>query len=459
MRHQGIMEAQVLYALGVKPTWDDNGRVIGIEPISIEELSRDRIDVLLSVTGSYRDQFPLVMQWIDKAVREVAELPEPNNSISQASDALRQEMMAEGMEESTARRLSYARVFSNEAGVYGTGLNDAVNASDLWKVQEAGGGDTEMAKLFVERMGYAFGEGTDTSKLFTMQLGTVDAAFASRSSNTYGMLTSDDPFAYIGGLSLAARALTGKSPELYVQNLRDETEVIVDSAARAIAKEMQSRYLHPQWIKSQIQEGYSGTLQVLKTTQFMWGWQITSPETIRADHWASMYEVYIQDKYQLGTMDWMKGNNQAALTQMLERMLDAIRLGYWPASEQIRDGLIEAYVESKRNSGAKELHVGVSSFVDEIQKAPSTLPDLNATQNTQVNQLLSASSPETTAESKTQVSGLELQKVAEESSHQEPPQPLASNVRWLGILVIVGLIAYGVIRQQRRFTRGRGLKS
>ncbi|MDH5206938.1 MAG: cobaltochelatase subunit CobN, partial [Hylemonella sp.] len=76
MRHQGVMEAQALYALGVRPQWDGAGRISGLETLSAAELGRPRIDVLLSVTGSYRDQFAQVMAWLDAAVRQAAQVEE-----------------------------------------------------------------------------------------------------------------------------------------------------------------------------------------------------------------------------------------------------------------------------------------------------------------------------------------------------------------------------------------------
>lgn len=105
-------------------------------------------------------------------------------------------------------------------------------------------------------------------------LAQVDVALLSRTSNIYGVLTSDDPFQYLGGRARAVRQLIGEDPALYVQNLRDKSEVTTESASSAIAKEMQTRYLHPQWINAQKAEGYSGSLQVLKTAQFLWGWQV-----------------------------------------------------------------------------------------------------------------------------------------------------------------------------------------
>ena len=372
MRHQGVMESQALYAMGVKPRWDENGRVVGIDLLPADTLKRPRLDVLVSVTGSYRDQFPNVMRWIDTAVRQVAALPEAGNLVARNSDALARRMVADGASEAQAQRWSTARVFSNEQGSYGSGLAEATLATEAWQRQGRAGGDAQMAQLYIDRMGHAWSDGSGGSSddvpsagrrsAYAANLAQVDAALLSRTSNTYGMLTSDDPFQYLGGIALAVRQLTGREPALYVQNLRDGSEVRTDSADTAIAKEMQSRYLHPQWIVAQQAEGYSGTLQVLKTAQFLWGWQATAPQAVRQDHWQSLHEVYVRDRYRLGTREWLKRDNRSAFAQTLERMLDAVRLGYWQPDAATRGELVQAYQQALKATGLAERNSAVARF-------------------------------------------------------------------------------------------------
>lgn len=370
MRHQGVMESQALYAMGVKPRWDEAGRVAGLTVLPASELKRPRLDVLVSVTGSYRDQFPVVMRWIDEAVRQVAQIKEADNRVARNTQKLARQFAAQGATAVEAQRWSTARVFSNEQGSYSTGLSEAAQSTDLWKKQGAGGGDAEMSSLYMDRMGYAYGDGIDSAargkalqNAYARNLAQVDAALLSRTSNTYGVLTSDDPFQYLGGLAQAVRQLTGKDPALYVQNLRDTTEVNTESASSAIAKEMQTRYLHPQWITAQQAEGYSGTLQVLKTAQFLWGWQVTAPSTVRQDHWQSLHNVYVRDQYQLGTIAWLEGSNPGAFAQTLERMLDAVRLKYWQPDDATQRELTQAYAKAVKATGLRESNAAVRAFV------------------------------------------------------------------------------------------------
>lgn len=49
--------AQVLWMIGVTPVADTFGRVNRVEPVSLEELGRPRIDVVVNCSGVFRDLF------------------------------------------------------------------------------------------------------------------------------------------------------------------------------------------------------------------------------------------------------------------------------------------------------------------------------------------------------------------------------------------------------------------
>ncbi len=457
-RHQGVLESQAFYAMGVRPRWDDAGRMTGIDVIPAQVLRRPRMDVLISVTGSYRDQFPNVMRWLDEAVQQVAALPEPGNAVAQHSEALARKLRAEGATPEEAKRWSTARVFSNEQGSYGAGLEEAALASDAWANQRKGGGDAQMAQLYMDRMGHAYGKGLDgvaRPGAYAGNLMQVDAALMARSSNLYGVLTNDDPFQYLGGIAQAVRQLTGKDPALYVQNLRDGAAVRTDTAAGAIAREMQTRYLHPQWIAAQKAEGYSGTLQVLKTAQFLWGWQVTAPDAVRQDQWQSLHDVYVRDRYKLGTREWLEGDNRAAFAQTLERMLDAVRLNYWRPDAATRRELTKAYAEAVRATGLRERNAGVQRFVAaELappvapvprKPAPSVAPVVASP--TPAPAPAQAPAAEPAPDAAQPVRGLKL-----EPTPDQPPAPNAESVM-LRLWVAFGaalLVALGALVQWRR---------
>ncbi|MBC7719522.1 MAG: cobaltochelatase subunit CobN, partial [Chitinophagaceae bacterium] len=238
--------------------------------------------------------------------------------------------------------------------------------------------------------------------------------------------------------------LTGKDPALYVQNLRDTTEVTTESASSAIAKEMQTRYLHPQWITAQKAEGYSGTLQVLKTAQFLWGWQVTAPQTVRQDHWQSLHNVYVRDQYKLGTREWLEGSNRAAFAQTLERMLDAVRLNYWQPDDATKRELTQAYNESMKATGLRESNKAVQRFAAAQSSLNPSSSQSAAAKPAQQAQAIPTK--EAKPELQEIIKGLKLE------LQESQPKPAMSVVNSLAALWVVALLlGLGAWQQSRRW--------
>lgn len=353
MRHQGMLEAQALWLLGVEPVWDKGGRVTGVRRVERGELGRPRVDVVLSATGLYRDHFPNVLRQLARAAQLAAEDVASDNPVARNAQRIAAELMAQGVAPAEAELAGQTRIFSAATGEYGTGLEDAALATDTWegKVQ----GDQKLAALYLSRMQYAYGP--DESKwgragvagagvnLYAEHLSGTEGAVLSRTSNTYGLLTTDDPFQYLGGIGLAVRSLDGQAPELYVANLRGGGAGRIEGAASFLAKELATRQFHPGFIEGLMAEGYAGTLEVLDATNNLWGWTATAREIVRDDQWQEMVEVYVKDKYQLGLDAWFEQHNPHAQAQSIERMLEAARQEYWQADAATIDLLKTRYRE------------------------------------------------------------------------------------------------------------------
>ncbi len=344
MRHFGLLEAQALWLLGVEPVWDDSGRVTDVKLVPRQVLGRPRVDVVLSATGLYRDHFPNVMQQLAQAALLASQAKdEADNPVARNAQRIAQQLVAQGADPEVAAQAGATRIFASASGNYGTGLDDAVLASDTWSGKEEG--DRKLAQLYLSKMQYAYGpdekqwgqagvaglEGRQGVNLYAEHLKGTQGAVLSRSSNLYGMLTTDDPFQYLGGIALAVRHLDGKAPELYISNLRGSGAGRVEGAAQFLAKELATRQFHPGYIQGLMKEGYAGTLQVLDATNNFWGWTAVAREIVRDDQWQEMVDVYVRDKHQLGLKKWFEKQNPHALAQTMERMLEAARQGYWQA--------------------------------------------------------------------------------------------------------------------------------
>ena len=352
LRHLGMLEAQILYAMGVKPRWDEGGRVVGMEVIPLQELGRPRIDTVISLTGLYRDQFPNVMERFNEAIQLLAAQPEPRekNFVRANTERIEAALRAQGVPAQDAREFALTRIFGNESGDYSTKLTDASLASDMWEE-----GDGKLEKLYLSRMSWAYGPNTAnwSRKLadpagreintYAEHLRGTSAAVFSRSSNLRGLLDTDHPFEYLGGISLAVKHLDGKNPQLYISNMRDPHRARLQTAEKFMATELRSVYQHPNWMKEMMQEGYSGTLQMLNTVNNFWGWQVMDRNVVRDDQWQEFHETYVNDRHRLGTREWFEKNNPTALAQVAERMLEAIRKDYWQADERTKRELVATY--------------------------------------------------------------------------------------------------------------------
>lgn len=370
MRHHGVIEGQVLAALGIRPVWNSRGRLEGVELIPQEELGRPRVDVVLQTSGLYRDAFAGTLEWLAQAAALAAEQEEPDNPVRAMTLRLEEELRTLGLDAESVARLSRTRAFSSDIGQYGLGLDGAVADVDAW----ANGGerdDAYLGRVFLDRLQHAYGpdpehwgETVAGLNLFERQLGEIDAAVFARSSNLYGLLTSDDPFQYLGGLSLGASVAGGERPTLYIGNLRDPANGRMERAEQFLSREIRTRYHHPRWLASMVAEGYSGTTNLQATVENLWGWQATAPEMVRDDQWQRFFEIYVQDAYELGLEAWFETHNPEALTRITERMLDAVRTAHWQPDDATLEALLTHYQEWTDAHGSTGGSAAREAFVD-----------------------------------------------------------------------------------------------
>ncbi len=437
MRHYGVLESQALYAMGVKPKWSPDGRVVGTEIIPANELKRPRVDVVLSATGLYRDAFPNVMQRLAGAIKQIAELREENNSVWDNSQRIKADLIKEGMAEEEADYLSSVRIFSNASGTYGTGVGDAVVNTDTWE------DDKEVADMYMSRMGFAYGtdpskwgQDTGSAQLYAKQLSGTDVALFSRSSNVYGMNTSDDPFQYFGSIALAVRALDGQSPEMLISNLRDAKNPKAEGAAKFLAKEIRTRSLHKRWVEEMMKEDYSGAATMAdRMTNFL-GWQVVDPNLVRDDQWKAFYDVYVDDKFKLEINEWFEKVNPQAQAILLERMLEAVRKEYWDADEETLKAMIERLSELANKHDILVDNEKLTEFMS--SKAAGFGLDI-ATPAPEGSAVQVPAAPQ-------QIQGQQLQKVEQQQAEDQP----WNDKLLFGLLLCFLAIGAGVFTQARQ---------
>lgn len=394
----GTLEAEVLYLLGVKPVWDENGYVTGVEAIPEEELlpnydtskpGRPRIDVVYSTAGM-RDAFPDKIKMIDSAVKLASSLPGVNypNYVNQSSLTLYDSLVAAGYDNETATKLSTMRCFAVMDGTYDIGVSDAISASGTWENEEA------IANVYLNKMGYAYGEdfwGIQCRELLEGNLKSVEASVHSSSSNLYDSLDNDDLFQYFGGMNLATRYLSGKTPEMYISDTSDLDRAQMVGMQEYLSKDLRARYFNDKWIEGMKNSGYSGGSMMSDFVNNLFGWEVSDPELVDDTVWQDVYETYVNDP---SMKEWFKKNNPNAYQSVTARMLEAVRHDYWKPSEDVVENLAKEYEESVAENGVSCCHhtcgnpllhefvsgtVSVPGYAEQIETATKT-KDLETTE-------------------------------------------------------------------------------
>lgn len=339
-RNEGTQVGTALHLLGMKPVWDQNGKVTGVEPIPGELLGRPRIDVHLQVSGLFRDNFPNLILLMDDAVQKAGQLKDVENFIAVHNRKIKDYLLSKGYGEKEADQLKQLRVFSNEPGSYGNTIEDLIPNSGLWE------GDDEIADVFINFVSFAYGRdvwGKPLKSAYKKNLEDVKITMHTRSSNLFMNLDTDGVFSELGGLALAVKRAGGAYPDVVLSNQSNPDEAHVEDIEKALGRELRSRYLNPKWIEGMKQENYAGAREMNRFSEHLWGWQVTTPFAVSGAQWEQIYEVYIKDKYNMELKAFFDKHNPWARQSMAARMLEADRKGYWKAPEEIKKDLARSY--------------------------------------------------------------------------------------------------------------------
>ena len=332
-RTDGVNEGMILALLGMKIIYDRTGRVNRVVPIPGAQLGHPRIDVLVTTSGAYRDQFGDMIILLDKAMRQAERLSDVENFLK-----------------SNAKNNpgEHRRIFFPAPATYGTRINKLTGASGVWEH------DDEIADLYRRSMSWSIdknGAFVKSDKELDRNLSQVEAVLHSRSSNVYGVTDIDDMYQYLGGLSMAVRKSSGGSPSEYILNQRRKDRAALMPLRDFISSELDTRMLNREWIGAMQKENYSGGHVLARSVDNIWGWQAVTPDNITTADWNSLYEVYVQDSYQLGMRKFFSGNNEWAFQSMSGRMLEAVRKNYWNPEISIRQQLAKQYALSVIRQG------------------------------------------------------------------------------------------------------------
>ena len=343
---EGVTIAQVLYMLGVEPVRSQFGSVEDVRLIPTSELGRPRIDVVIQTSGQFRDLAASRLALITKAVELVASLgkEDQENYVAAGSVATEKELVEQGLSPKEARELANVRIFGGVNGMYGTGIQEMVTSGDKWEQEK------EIADVYLNNMGAAYtGKQEDWGRfvkpLFRAALKNTDVVVQPRQNNTWGALSLDHVYEFMGGLTLSVRNVTGKDPDTYFADYRNHSNMRMQDLKEAIGVESRATVLNPEYVKEVLAGGANSVANITEVVTNTYGWNVMKPEVIDKELWDQLYDMYIRDVNNLGVASAFEGKSPAALEEITAVMLETARKGMWKASTEQLSTLAQRHSE------------------------------------------------------------------------------------------------------------------
>lgn len=334
--------AECLHLLGVRPVYlGETTRVLGVEPIPLEELGRPRLDVTLRISGLFRDMYPNLIRMMDEAVTCVASLEEPEemNFIKKHIREDVEKLTAEGLPEDQALDQSYIRVFGCAPGCYGAAVAKVIDSREWTDFRD-------LAQVYETWSSYAYTSrehGVSHADTFRRRMSTVSVTIKNESNAEFDMMDSDDFYAYHGGLVATVKANSGNTPLSITGHTDDPDRPVTRDLARETARIVRSRILNPKWLEGLKRHGFKGAQEISAALDSLFGWDATAEV---AEDWMyqGVAERFLFDEQ---TRQWMESVNRWAVHSVSERLLEAHQRGMWETDGQTLKQIQSIYMRSE----------------------------------------------------------------------------------------------------------------
>ncbi|MGK7755806.1 MULTISPECIES: magnesium chelatase subunit H [unclassified Roseovarius] len=329
IKSDGSQLAQALALMGAKPRFDSFGRLCGADLIPLAELGRPRIDVIMTLSGIFRDLLPLQTKLLAEAALKAAQADEPVEQ-----NFIRAHALAYAEKIGCNLQTAALRVFSNAEGAYGSNVNMMVDSS-------AFDDEDELADAYLSRKSFAYGvdgKAAANDKLLQTALGDVELAYQNLESVELGVTTVDHYFDTLGGISRAVkRARGGEEAAIYISDTTRGAGK-VRTLADQVSLESRSRALNPKFHEALLQHGAEGVRQIESAFTNTMGWSAT---TGQVEPWVyqRLSETFILDA---DMRQRLSDLNPTASSRMANRLLEAHDRAYWQPDENTLSALRNA---------------------------------------------------------------------------------------------------------------------
>ena len=307
--------AQALALMGARPRFDAYGRLCGADLISLAQLGRPRIDVLMTLSGIFRDLLPLQTKMLAEAAYKCAMADEPL-----AQNFIRAHSLAYAAQMSCDMETAALRVFSNAEGAYGSNVNQLVDSS-------AFGDENELADAYEARKSFAYGlNGKPIKQTAMLQkaLKNVELAYQNLESVELGVTSVDHYFDTLGGIARAVKRQRGSDTPVYISDQTRGTGKI-RTLRDQIALESRSRALNPKFYEGLLKHGAEGVRQIESHVTNTMGWSATA-EAVDPWVYQRLSETFVLDD---AMRKRLAALNPQASARMANRLIEASERSYW----------------------------------------------------------------------------------------------------------------------------------
>jgi magnesium chelatase subunit H len=329
LKTEGGPIAQALWLMGAEPRHDSYGRVCGAKLIPLERLGRPRIDVMVTLSGIFRDLLPLQTKLLAEAALLAAQAEEPP-----AQNYIRKHALGFQAQHGGGMEQAALRVFGNAEGAYGANVNGMIDAG-VWTDED------ELAETYVRRKGFAYGvdgKPARQDKVLGHLLGSVEVTYQNLDSVEVGLTTIDQYFDTLGGISRAVRrARNGAEAAVYVGD-QTRGEGTIRTVAEQVALETRTRALNPKWFEALLAHGYEGVRQIEAQVTNTMGWSATTGQ-VAPWIYQQLAQTYMLDPEMRARLAKL---NPTASVRIANRLIEAHERSYWQPSEDTIEALRRA---------------------------------------------------------------------------------------------------------------------
>jgi magnesium chelatase subunit H len=328
LKTEGAPIAQALWLLGAEPRRDGYGRLAGAQLIPLERLGRPRIDVVMTLSGIFRDLMPLQTRLLAEAALLAAGADEPV-----AQNFVRKHALDYQAKRGCDLKEAALRVFGNAEGAYGANVNHLIDCG-AWTDEQ------ELAEAYTRRKGFAYGvDGRPVrhDALLGHVLAGVDAAYQNIDSVELGVTTVDHYFDTLGGISRAVKRARGEAAPVYIGD-QTRGEGTVRTLSEQVALETRTRTLNPKWYEALLAHGYEGVRQIESHVTNTVGWSATTGQ-VAPWVYQQITTTYVLDE---AMRERLAALNPAASAKIANRLIEAHERNYWSPDQAMLEMLRKA---------------------------------------------------------------------------------------------------------------------